>query len=354
MCLWGNRGEALWMAIRLTRLASLTLAWCMVSHLGNAQNYLDYHTLINNAERCVFLDGKTDSAYVYYDRAFADFDFVFVKDCYMAAQIAYVKGSNKYVSYLDKGFRNGLKWQELRLSPVLKPLIDDTTAFKRKFRKYPEQRKTYLNRINKHVWKHVRDDFIADQKEKLLPTEQYGPIVTRRIMNLKTLVAVVGFPGDKLIGISQPDMMKELGEKEQDYPGGLSSPDVYEGLSEHHLFPLLIHYPCSYDVFEKDWPGFIKKGQVHPGDVALLYDNRWLKLNQWHKTQYVTFLCGYTIPEGGYRKLSFAPYPKTLVRATVDSMRRALYLNTIPVDSAKAAFGKAHGLKTAFGYWDCR
>lgn len=327
---------------------------CTLTFGARAQDYFKYHRLINSAERCFFLEGKTDSAYLCYENAFAGFDFVFVKDCFMAAQIAYLNGSSRYIGFLEKGFKNGLKWQELKLSAVLKPLIKDTAAFKKKFRNYPEYRKAYLQRINRHAWKYVRDDFLADQQEKGLPEGQYGPAIARRIMNLKALVAIVGFPGDKLIGISQPDMMKELGEKGQDYPGGMSSPDVYDGLSEQHLFPLLIHYPCSYEVFEKHWLNFIKKGQIHPGDVALLYDNRWLKLNQWHKAQYTEFLCGYTIPEGGYRKLRTAPYPVTLNRRTVDSMRVALYLNTTAVDSAKAAFGQVHGLKTEFGFWDCR
>ncbi|MBX2905360.1 MAG: hypothetical protein KF744_04935 [Taibaiella sp.] len=338
-------------AIRYPLLAAVFVLWTVIA---KGQSYFNYHRLVNSAERCFFLENKTDSAYFYYDQAFADFDFVFAKDCFMAAQIAYYNKSNKYIAYLKKGFKNGLKWQELKLSPVLKPLISDTVGFKRKFKEYPAQRKAYLRRINWHVWKHVRDDFIADQKEKLLPAEQYGHLVAGRIATLKALVDIVGFPGDRLIGISQLNMMKELGENGEDYPGGMSSPDVYDGLSEHHLFPLLIHYPCSYDVFEKDWLRFIEKGQVHPGDVALLYDNRWLKLNQWHKSQYTEFLCGYTTPKGGYRKFSFIPYPRDLKWDTVDSMRAALFINPVAVDSAKHAFGSTHGFNTEFGYWDCR
>lgn len=332
----------------------LVIVFVLSAVLAKGQSYFKYHRLVNSAERCFFLENKIDSAYCYYDKAFAEFDFVFVKDCFMAAQIAYFNKCDKYTAYLEKGFKNGLRWQELKLSPVLKPLISDTIGFKRKFKEYPAQRRAYLRHINWHVWKRVRDDFITDQKEKLLPAEQYGPLVAKRIATLKALVDIVGFPGDRLIGISQLSMMKELGENGQDYPGGMSSPDVYNGLSEHHLFPLLIHYPCSYDVFEKNWLRFIDNGQVHPGDVALLYDNRWLKLEQWQRAQYKDFLCGYTIPKGGFRKFNFMPYPQDLKRQTVDSMRAALFINPSAVDSAKHSFGRTHGLKTEFGFWDCR
>src|SRR6188472_4413618 len=80
-------------------------------------NYIDYHITINKAEELFFLEQKTDSALFYYDKAFKEYDFIFVKDLVNAAQIA-IFSNKPYQKYLERGFYYGLKPSHLDNFPL--------------------------------------------------------------------------------------------------------------------------------------------------------------------------------------------------------------------------------------------
>jgi len=82
-------------------------------------NYLDYHVSINKAEELFFMEKKTDSSLFYYEKAFTEFDFIFVKDLINASQIAAF--TNKpYQKYIIRGFDYGLKLSHLENYPLFK------------------------------------------------------------------------------------------------------------------------------------------------------------------------------------------------------------------------------------------
>lgn len=330
---------------------------CLTIYAHAQDDYRIYHRWINNAERCFFVENKIDSAYQYYDAAFAKFDFVFAKDCYMAAQIAYYNKNDKYISYLKKGFKNGLRPQDLKLADVFTSLIKDSISFKKKFSDYQALRKVYLKRINVKVLRTVMQNIIADQNEKGVGGDEvYGYKLTNRMRNLVALINAVGFPGEKIVGIEQLDLMSELGYKNEDYPWGMSKPECFESISQYSFFAILVHYPCTYQLFSGKWEQMIIKGQIHPGDVAMLYDNiYWGFSFTGKKNAEEIYGCKYILPFGYYRKNIFLPYKTYNYNDhIVDSMRTALFINTLAVDSAKYAFGDKHGFKTTFGFFDCR
>ncbi len=345
-------------------------------------DYRVYHKLINNAERCYFLDNRNDSAYKYYDLAFSKFDFVFAKDCFMAAQIAFYSKNERYISYLKKGFKNGLRPQHLKYSKILMPLLRDSIAFNRKFGDYKELRKIYLKRINVSALKTVINHVSQDQSEKNMAysaniyenTYEYNKKLQRHISVIESLIDRVGFPGDKIIGIDQADIMKELGQDSSDYmdlynliykdpkynTGRMQFAACDDCISQEKLFPLLLHHVCIYQLLHTKWEGLVISGQIHPRDVALLFDNT---LRLYDDPADATnckriseiWGCDYVRPPGCYKSYVFVDYKKlNCDRRTTDSMRSALFINPLVVDSAKKAFADIHGFDVSFGPMYCR
>jgi len=364
------------------RVINIFLFLLYTIHATGQEDYRIYHKMINNAERCFFLENKTDSAYQYYDAAFAKFDFVFAKDCYMAAQIAYYNKNERYIAYLRKGFKNGIRPEQLKYSEILSPLLKDTLAFKKKFNDYQELRKAYLKRINVWALKKIIQNVCQDQSEKNIyhnddvPGHEYEYYrkLYPHINFIETLTRQVGFPGDKLIGIDQVNIMKELGQDSADYMDLYNQ--IYRDPKYHtektqfyscddcvaqtKVFPLLIHHVCAYQYFSTYWEKLIISGQVHPRDVAMLYDNIVDLYNPELDPSMIkkitdAFACTYSRPCGCYENNIFVHY-KTLGcnRHVVDSMRTALYINTLEVDSAKKNFGDHRMFKTTFGFNGCR
>ena len=333
-----------------------------------AQDYRIYHTWINNAERYFFLENKPDSAFHYYDSAFANYDFVFAKDCYMAAQIALSRKNDRYIAYLKKGFENGLTPRHLAFSKVLRP-ISDSTNFKKKFPGYQALRRKYLARIQINVRRMVMRHECEDQCEKNeLSPIPYSEKLNKHIEFIEHLVSSGTFPGDKLIGLDQNDIMKELGFPGEDYKDQYEHYKTHnvsasqfeecgECLAQAQVFPLLVHHYCIFNLLSSNWNKLIISGQIHPRDVALLFDNhlRFGPDKQWW--QYNSyFYCKNELDTKQYYKNNlFVHYRNIKIdNRVIDSMRKCLFMNTLAVDSARESYGKLLGFKTDFGFWKCR
>ena len=329
-------------------------------HSRAQEDYRVYHRWINNAERCFFLESKVDSAYQYYDLAFSTFDFVFAKGCFMAAQIAYYNHNEKYIAYLEKGFKAGLGPQHLKLSAILAPLAKDSISFAKKFRNYPALHKAYLKKINVNILRTVIKMNALDQSQKRLPARQYTPMLHNTLFAVDAIIKSVGFPGEKLIGLTQPGIMHELGYEGQDYkyfPWGHTFDGEYEYIAQTDILSILIHGRCTYQMFSKYWDKLISLGQVHPTNVAMLYDGAY----SFYSDRYTTaqqkewadiYKCYYDHPPGCYKKNAFVDYSSCKCnRHDIDSMRTALYINTLAVDSAITIFSQKHLFKTFFGFF---
>jgi len=84
-------------------------------------NYFDYHDYINKAEHHYFIDNNVDSSLYYYKKAFSEFNYVFVKDPLIAAQIAF-HNNKPFEEYLIRGFEVGLKIEHLAEIEVFDPI----------------------------------------------------------------------------------------------------------------------------------------------------------------------------------------------------------------------------------------
>ncbi|MCF8448848.1 MAG: hypothetical protein K9G49_03160 [Taibaiella sp.] len=327
--------------------------WCLV----HGQDYRQYHALINNAERCYFLDNKSDSAYIYYDSAFSRFDFVFARDCFLAAQLAYYDANKKYEQYLRIGFANGLSPEHLQISPVFHTLVSGNVLFKKEFPDYAVLRKKYLSRINVPVLKNITRIAVQEQTHKMLPTEQFTAKLSEHLAYIEYVIKNFGFPGEKLIGLLQPDILAELGYKNADYRAFSKGRATFDGemyyIAQSLTTPILIHTRCPYQRLEKYWDKCIRNGEIHPDDVALFYDAGFNFLKFPHSEQISLakdFSCDrYFMPTACFRK---NPLTRSVVshisKRIVDSMRATIFINPLRVDSAKKAFGQVHRMPTCF------
>lgn len=326
--------------------------------LGRGQDYRIYHQLINNAQRCYFLYSNSDSAFYYYDSAFAMYDFVFAQDCFMAAQIAYYHKDDRYLTYLRKGFTAGITPKHLTLAPVFAPLVNDSLVFRRKFKDYATLRKQYLGRINARVLEDMIRLTCQDQVDKRLADEAYVPRLEQTAAYLRVVMSKYGYPGEKLIGLTQADIMEELGHKGKDlryYKWGRTMED-WEYVAQMYVTPIFIHMLCPFYKYTNYWDNCIMKGEIHPRDVAMFHDaifGRYFSSDVKASMQRgVMYGCGvYERPAVCYRMnlLTNQSVPATYGRRATDSARSAMFISKMAVDSARDAIGKQRGFKTNFG-----
>ena len=217
------------------------------------RDYLTYHRYINRAEVCL-TENKIDSSIAYYDRAFQEFDFAFVKDAYIAAQVAY-KASDwaRLKQYLAKGARYGLTVDCLDESPILvkikslysyKGIADTMQACNRLFRR------------NDSLAAEWKERFEKEQRTKNISFDQYKQVVLDNVARIKTLLQTTGFPGERMLGIS--GNCTELGN--------------------YHAFYTLAHYDfAATEFFDKLWKA-VKQGELHPRDFATLCEFESLRM----------------------------------------------------------------------------
>ncbi len=241
--------------MRLKYLLFLLIAtcWCSISYSQKRNTYLVYHTYINAAE--VYLtEEKVDSCLAYYDRAFREFDYAFVKDAYIAAQVAY-KASDwtRVKQYLAKGARYGLTVDCLDQSPLLinvkalysyKGIADTMLACNKLFRR------------NDSLAAEWKERFENEQRTKNISFDEYKQVVLANVARLKKLMRTTGYPGERTLGIT--NNCKELGN--------------------YHAFYSLAHYDYAATEFFDDLWKAVKQGNLHPRDFAALCEFESLRI----------------------------------------------------------------------------
>src|SRR5690349_1287502 len=76
------------------------------------KNYLGYFDLVNRAEEQFVVNNNKTKCYALYDSAFSEYDKPFVKDFFIASQIAYYNGdTGRFLNYIKRGFDAGMTFQ---------------------------------------------------------------------------------------------------------------------------------------------------------------------------------------------------------------------------------------------------
>ncbi len=322
-------------------------------------DYNVYHKYIAKAEQFCFIENNTDSSLFYFSKAFNSYDFVFVKDCIEAIQIAVIfKKDSLLMPYFKKAFENGFKISNLYNLAT----HDGRTGFFDYVRKkpdfylkldkiYPEARNVFLKRINIDVLNLITKRFAYDQSNKNSSNDSLkNDIFRKNFLLIDSLIGINLFPSEQVVGVTQHGIFKEAGKT---YKELIDWYDILKStvskinhfsesqftieeyaLTSNMVFVLLYHYDSSYIFLEKNISKLISSGAMHPRELATLHDEYVIK---------------YRIRKGKKVNISFIPEksvgPHILFfdntqenRDKVNRKRAAYGIVPVEVDSAKHLF----------------
>lgn len=325
-----------------------------------AQNrdYINYHKNINKAEVLFFMENKTDSALFHYEKVFKDYDFIFVKDLVNAAQIA-VFAKKPYRKYIEQGFEQGLKLSHLNQFKLFENVLPILNKDKNLLKIYNTKRKEYLKKIDFKYLDWVYKMAIKDQQNKhekvKINMAKYNDVLLPFTDRLIDSIIKKGFPGDRLLGIGDSTIFREIGKPHLDlYEQRKKDKRLfYMNLDEKILsqeWPqvIFVHNNCSYFLYESIFLNEIKKGNIHPRDVGLIYDNVIR-----YKGSLPSYCDGVKI-KGAYLLNIFTNYTKYNNKKQTNAMRIALNIVPLEVDDKKREFEVDYGFKLFTGFWFCR
>ena len=257
-------------------LVLLGILWCNLFFSYNSfsqENYFKYHRLINKAEEQFFIKKNIDSTLYFYNEVFTSYNFIFVKDLVNAAQIAYFS-KKPYRQYIEQGFEYGLKTDHLRHIPLFKTIYKQLSTDKKLKKIYSLRHSEYLSRINTDYLDYVYKIGFMDQRGRFMDRKIYEKKQKSILKSLSDSIAKKGFPGDRVIGIADSTIFKQLGSKK---------PDFYDRVKPHkelwnyfscneieltEKIPVLvlINNFSSYDKLKNYWMTEIKKREyTSPG-----------------------------------------------------------------------------------------
>ncbi|MBA3829458.1 MAG: hypothetical protein H0X33_11020 [Taibaiella sp.] len=301
----------------------------LLQNICSAKDYLDYHAYINKAETYL-VDNKIDSCFYYYDKAFAEFDFVFVKDAFIAAQ-AGIKHNDarRVVQYLIKGALNGMRADCINTCVIFDAMKE--TALYVKVRlgmdsAYDIYSRTHDTKLA-NEWAQ-RFSLDLDAKDNGSTTEHKG-IVADNAKAVKELMKIKGFPGEKILG--PIDDCRDMGN--------------------YHAMISLLEYDCGVaEMHDQLWEA-VKRGELHPRDFAALCEAE-KDMEQHKDTRAVANPACYTKlqPRGLYFQLN--DFKKNNAKTGEAEKNRVTHgICTIDTDRKKVALAEREDYKFKFGRW---
>lgn len=260
----------------------LFCVFLLLAHTNIAQpktDYTLYHQYINKAESYFFLENNVDSCLYYYNLAFDNFDYNFVKDLYNATQIAYFS-KKAYKPYLIKGFLYGLKIQHFKNNVLTKPIYESWLCDDSLKEAYRARRAIYLKNIQFDLLLKMYDLGINDQINKNLSRSKYAETKQRDFQILRLYTQQYGFPNATIIGIDDDNIFDEiqkpqynLQERKKRFNKKLEYYKLHNNnLESSPIIVLLYHNQCSYLEWFSQLRLLIAKGDLHPRNVGILYD----------------------------------------------------------------------------------
>lgn len=358
------------------RLLLITLL-CLSAQLSAAQNYLEYHTNIEQAEKAIFVDRKIKEGLQLYVNTLEQYDFVFVCDCVVAMQIALLDSNEQaFLTICNKAMYNGLLPKHLLKLPYIRkhPMYiknKDTLISM-----YRIGRPHYLKRIDTSALQQMYALYAYDQMEKNGPVKEadirnpniYKKQITKTWSDLAQLIRTKGWPSDKTIGINQQDFMHELktGTPElieyyykfkNDYrisKGQLS----FEDYRFHStlFFAIMAHYTNRYPDHrffpDEFYIEQIKQGYLHPGDLCYVLD--FEHRNDGREILTKRAKDGWYFGSGVVGRYGICDTSYMAPFEYINKARARYYMGPVETDLAKWNFMLEYKMFFVFGYDACR
>ena len=241
------------------------LFWIFLSTPLLAQlDYFQYHKQVLEIESLLAAD-QYQQALTKYDELFAIYDYVFLKDYKIAAQVAAHLGQeDKAFDYLGLGVSDGWTIKGIKKHSKLKPLKRNP-RWSELERSYEALRQDFLERINDSLRNEVnllsKEDQKLALKYLLKPSKKARnqfieqeaiPLSERHMTVLTEIIQKIGYPGERLIGNSVW-MSTILGHHNSLSPEYQQQDSIYPALKPHLIEA-------------------VRNGELDPYDLAVIDD----------------------------------------------------------------------------------
>jgi hypothetical protein len=251
-------------------LISVSLLFSCSLFSQQTSDYILYHQTCRQAEQ-YFIDSNYNRCFQAYDSVFNTFDFLFPRDCFIAAQLAYIKGKDSIaVEYLKKGVPFGLNANICikKSSSLLINKITNCKYWTSYETDFDSLRQLYLNRVDWELKKALYEMVRIDQEFRIKNNKWFNrtfrkglekkfDIVNRKhIAFLDSVFKIKGYPGIWLTGVGDSDNIAFNNN------GNLS--EIF--------YVILYHYDSAYIRFGDFLYNEIKNGHLNPRVYAMIRD----------------------------------------------------------------------------------
>ncbi|MDA8692787.1 hypothetical protein N9L92_01905 [Saprospiraceae bacterium] len=297
------------------------------------EDYLDYHQSIIIAEDLIS-DEKFEDAVVEYNKLFEAYDYVFIKDLLIAAQIAYLsKNIEKTNEWLIEAISDGYDCDCIDRLPVFKEYVksNDWIIIESKSKELNE---AYLGTIDRGLYYEFHHRYKEEQENKS-NRSRYRDIVISNYKRIKELMDTIPFPSERIIGIDNGAIFKTSSG------GSLSNCEA----SNSKVIPTLLHYdnPIT-DIGIEKFLYALKLGHLHPRQFASIYSFETSYLSRLNEDKSVNK------PELPEYFFNYGFGKRTNDSQRADSDRKKFGICSLETERKLEYVVKKHRLRMSYGY----
>lgn len=293
---------------------------------NNTNDYTQYHSEIIAAETLISLE-KYEEALMRYEKLFNQYDFIFLRDYKVAAQLSFLIGEKeKGLIYIKKGISNGWELGHLKEHTFLAKhlLASDWELIEEHYEHLHDQ---FLNSIDTTIRSSVHAMIEKDQKlaykayviedekeqEKFI-SENFPEHSEKQLSDLIDIIESKGYPGEFLIG--------------NDFW-------VSTILSHHNSQGVAyVREDTLFDFIKPKLMQFLKEGYISPYEIALPEDWKKAVTSEWKESSY-----GYLIP------------PNTSNISQINKARSAIGLPSVQLRNKLIAIETKTGMRLYLPDW---
>lgn len=250
------------------------------AYCQNNKSYIKYHQSCRAAEK-FFIDGDSINCINLYEQIFKEYDFLFPRDCFIAAQIAYKSSMDSIaVEFLIKAVPFGLRQDffskpDAYNNPYKINQLRKSKYWDRFLSIYDSLRNIYTERVDWKLKEELIEMVKIDQDWRIKNNKWFNRNFRRGLENgfnkvniahmayLDSVFQNVGYPGVWLTGVGD-----FLAPEETNY-AVLNNQNLTEIFSV-----ILYHYDSAYVKYGEFLKAEIDKGHIHPRTFALIRDFR--------------------------------------------------------------------------------
>lgn len=308
----------------------LLLSYCQVAIAQH--NYLEYHSEINKAEE-LFTHERFHESLTKYDSVFQKFEYVFLKDYIIAAQIAILSGENtKATEWLKIALSQGYDCNCLNRISVFKDYIK-SDQWKDLAANDVNLKTQYQKNINLDLHYEFHHRYKQEQESKG-QRKKYVSIVYSNYFRIKSLMDSIPFPSERIIGIDDESIFPTSSG------GKLRNCEA----SNSKVIPTLLHYdnPIT-DIGFKKFEEAIISGHLHPRQFAYIYSFETNYVSRLSENKYQN---PPRLPKYWFN-YAFGKQTGNLKQVNID--RESFGICSLEIDKAKIEIAEQYGLKLDFG-----